>query len=40
MANARQVASFFIEESSRLNENNDLTNLKLQKFYISRRLSI
>lgn len=31
MANARQVASFFIEESSRLNENNDLTNLKLQK---------
>ena len=31
MVNAKQVASFFIEKSSRLNENNDLTNLKLQK---------
>lgn len=31
MANAKQVASFFIEKSSQLNENNDLTNLKLQK---------
>ncbi len=31
MAKAKQVASFFIEKSSQLNENNDLTNLKLQK---------
>lgn len=31
MTNAKQVASFFIEKSSQLNENNDLTNLKLQK---------
>lgn len=31
MINAKQAASFFIEKSSQLNENNDLTNLKLQK---------
>ena len=28
---AKVVASYFIEESSKLGENNDLTNLKLQK---------
>lgn len=31
MPSAKQVASYFIEKSSQLNENNDLTNLKLQK---------
>lgn len=31
MVSAKQVASFFIEKSTQLNENNDLTNLKLQK---------
>lgn len=31
MVSAKQVASYFIEKASQLNENNDLTNLKLQK---------
>lgn len=31
MVTAKQVASYFIEKASQLNENNDLTNLKLQK---------
>ena len=31
MVTARNVASYFIDKSSKLDENNDLTNLKLQK---------
>lgn len=31
MLTAKNVASYFIEKSSKLDENNDLTNLKLQK---------
>jgi uncharacterized phage-associated protein len=31
MISAKKVASYFIDKSSKLDENNDLTNLKLQK---------
>lgn len=31
MISAKSIASYFIDKSSKLDENNDLTNLKLQK---------